>query len=674
MFIPRNLASGPRSGRARRSVDAALRMVLVASCLSLHPAGARAESERATFHLSTEFHGPLGYTDPAAARNLQHGMANMVAFWPPANDDMRRFVMSRDVRLNFHLQGASHVKNDSVASIESQRLAAARICAAQPHKHPLWTLMIEWDQSGGAWVPNGRPRYTALTRAQAHARFADYYLNQSPPLGVYLREPSAARPCRLAAVTDHSPNAFDAYEFGVDVGLLERGIDELGDVATGLAFVRGAGRLYNRPWGIDLSTWRTAADSATSFDAAGRQTGGWSPSYLRRHMYAAYMAGAHILQLEPTLYYLAGGTTLNPFGLAVKQFADFALRRHPDVGTPAVPIALMLDAHNGFDTKHGPYNQQDAVWYQDIAYSPGDFMIDNFLKLAYPDHWRHGTTPGAPFSTAAGYRRFLASGGDPRPYEPMPFTRWGDTLDVTLNRATLDSLRRYKVIVLLGDVVIDARLRRVLDAWVRAGGTLVTNVRQTTAADETLLGVRLGAAYLSGTTSKWSSDNTSYTERPFMYKPVVPVSARVLATAGDGAPLITSNAVGAGRVILTTPDYLQTATRDRLVEIGVRLLDQLNREHAPAVVSGPDAQYMFSTGPGRLITTIINNSGIAWSGSITANIPGAVAAVREYTADTAAACRRAGSSVSVTASVPAYDLRVFSIEYAPGASGPGAAC
>jgi hypothetical protein len=110
------------------------------------------------------------------------------------------------------------------------------------------------------------------------------------------------------------------------------------------------------------------------------------------------------------------------------------------------------------------------------------------------------------------------------------------------------------------------------------------------------------------------------------------------------------------------------------VEIGVRLFDQLNREHAPAIVSGPGAQYMFSTGPGRLITTIINNSGIAWSGSITANIPGAVAAVREYTADTAAGCRRAGSSVSITASVPAYDLRVFSIEYAPGASGPGAAC
>ena len=150
------------------------------------------------------------------------------------------------------------------------------------------------------------------------------------------------------------------------------------------------------------------------------------------------------------------------------------------------------------------------------------------------------------------------------------------------------------------------------------------------------------------------------------YKPVDPVSARVLATARDGAPLITSNAVGAGRVILTTPDYLQTTARDRLLEVGVRLFDYLNSQYAPAFVSGPGAQYMFSTAPGKLITTIINNSGVAWNGAITANIPGAVTAVREYTTETAAGCARGGSIVTVKGSVPAYDLRIFAIEYDAG--------
>ncbi len=642
--------------------------------LALSSSGARAESERATFHLSTEFHGPRAYTDPAAALNVRNGMANMVAFWPPADEGMRRFLASHAVRLNFHLPAATQVARESAAAIESQRLAAARLCAAQPARGHLWSLMIEWDQSGGAWVPNGRPRYASLTRAQAHARFTDYYLDQSPPLGAYLRRPRAERPCRLAAITDYSPNVFDAYEWGADVGLLERGVDELGDVATGIAFMRGAGRQYDRPWGIDLSTWRTAADSATRFDAAGMLTGGWSPSYLRRHMYAAYMAGAHILQIEPTLYYAAGGSALNPFGRAVKELADFALRRHPDVGTPVVPVALMLDAHGGFDTKHGPYNQQDAVWYQDIPYAPGDFMIDNFLKRAYPEHARHGTTTGAPFSTPAGYQKFLASGGDPRPYEPMPLTRWGDTFDVVRNTAPAAALRRYQVIVLLGDVAVDGRLRGDLQAWVRAGGTLVVNVRQVTGEDEALLGVRLGDAEKTATASRWRADGTAYTEGPFRYRSVTPGTARVLAAAGDGAPLITLNTVGAGRVVLTTPDYLQTAARDRLLEVGVRLLDDLQRTHAPAVVSGPGAQYLFATAPGRLITTIINNSATTWNGTITAPVPGGVAAVREYVGDSAMKCPRAGARVTVTASVAAYDVRIFAIEHSPDAPAPGAAC
>ena len=40
----------------------------------------------------------------------------------------------------------------------------------------------------------------------------------------------------------------------------------------------------------------------------------------------------------------------------------------------------------------------------------------------------------------------------------------------------------------MGGVVIDARSRPVLQSWVRAGGTLVVNVRQATSADEALLG------------------------------------------------------------------------------------------------------------------------------------------------------------------------------------------
>src|SRR5260370_6144004 len=150
----------------------------------------------------------------------------------------------------------------------------------------------------------------------------------------------------------------------------------------------------------------------------------------------------------------------------------------------------------------------------------------------------------------------------------------------------------------MGDVVIDARLREVRQQWVGAGGTLVVNVSQATSADEALLGVRLGGAYLSATTSRWLSDNAAYTEQPFRYKPVAPVAARVLATSGDGAPLITSNAVGTGRVMLNAPEHLQTTARDPLLGVGGRLFAALKPLPAPTVASGPGAHDMVSPAPG----------------------------------------------------------------------------
>ena len=146
-------------------------MTVGALCLSLLAPAAGAKSERAAFSFSTEFYGPLGYANPDAALTLRNGMANMVALWPPADAGMQRFVMNRDVRLNFLLQAATHVRRDSPASIESQRLAAAGICTAQPARGHLWSLMIEWDQSGGAWVPEAAPAINHIHFTGTGTRF-----------------------------------------------------------------------------------------------------------------------------------------------------------------------------------------------------------------------------------------------------------------------------------------------------------------------------------------------------------------------------------------------------------------------------------------------------------------------------------------------------------------------
>ena len=173
----------------------------------------------------------------------------------------------------------------------------------------------------------------------------------------------------------------------------------------------------------------TAADSATSFDSSGRLIGGWSPSYIRRHLYVAYMGGAHIIQIEPAVYYYSGTSQLNPFGQMMMDFANFSLIRHRDVGAPVAPMALMLDFYSGFDTKHGLYNQADAVWYQDIPYSSGRLYDQQLLqaRLSQPlAPWHRPRTHLFRLArgTRAFWRRGRSLGRMSRCLPPAGATRW----------------------------------------------------------------------------------------------------------------------------------------------------------------------------------------------------------------------------------------------------------
>src|SRR5207249_5199483 len=220
---------------------------------------------------------------------------------------------------------------------------------------------------------------------------------------------------------------------------------------------------------------------------------------------------------------------------------------------------------------------------------------------------------------------------------------------------------RYRTVALMGGVEIDTNLRAALQAFAQAGGTVVVNASQVTAADQSLLGVTLGGAMVSGGSSTWTATGTVYSEPAYTYEAVTVTTATVLATTTGSAPLITSNAVGAGRVILTTPDYLQSTARTALLSIGVRLFDDLYTQVRPATVNGPAVQFMFNTATGKLITTLINSSGSTWNGTIVAPISGTVTAVREYIGDTNAAYTNVGGVVTITGSVPAYDVKIYAI-------------
>jgi hypothetical protein len=456
---------------------------------------------------------------------------------------------------------------------------------------------------------------------------------------------------------------------GVDLCLLERGIDELSDLSSGMAFLRGAARQYQRAWGIDLSNWRTSNDSATQYTNSNVLTGGWSASYLMRHYYAAFAAGAGIVQNEAATYNDTNGQ-LNPLAQATQAFADFALRRHPNLGSPEVATAFLIDHDSGFDPKHGIYNQISAVWYQDIPYSSGDFMIDNLLRLAYPNHWLHGLTPGAPFANGsgvpnvAGFKNYLASGGDPRPFEPMSSTRWGDNLDVITTEVHADSLSAYRLIVLLGDVHLSSRLRNELRAWVNAGGVLLINTNQMTTADQDLAGVTLGSSQKSALTSRWVSNAVSQSEPSYRYQPVSATTAEALAVNELSDPLIARNKVGKGEVFLTTPAYMQSAAQDQILAICTQLMDAQIARHSVVRIAGTPVEYIVDRASGKIVVTVINNSGLDWSGTITLNPADAVTGVSEYVTDQSVPF----SGQKIAALVPAFGVRVFGIEHSSPAS------
>jgi hypothetical protein len=619
------------------------------------------------FALFQEFAGNPAYANPEVQQNLQIGMLNGVTLAPPLDPGMAQVARSYPAGLVLRLPAFSPSAGIPDSAIEKQRALFNRIAAADPGANYFWDLMPEWDQSGGKWVPHGRPRYRGLTRSAALEVFQNYYRNNIPKLFTYLQQPPTHRRYRLASVTDYSPNVFQAYEMGVDLQLLGRGLDELGDLSTGIAYVRGASAQYDRPWGIDLATWRTGNNAATTYNAAGKLTGGWSAEYLRRHLYIAYMSGAQAIQIEASTYRSSNGQ-LNPFGQAALEFADFALHRHPNVVQPVRTAAFIIDPAAGFDPKHSAYDQAPYVWYRDIPYTTGDFMLDNLMRAAFPNHWLFGLAPGAPFANAAGvadpnkFRAYLAAGGDARIYEPMPFTRWGDNLDILNTRVPANTLKQYQAIVLAGDVKLDADLRARLSGWVSGGGTLVMFGSQVKPEDEALLGVHMLGGNSTANGAIWPRTGQSQQEPAFRYVAVQPGSAQPVVRTSTGYPLITKQTHGSGAVYFVTALYGQSQDAGQLLESTLQLLDSVIAQKMPARVTGPPVEYVVSSSDHNTLVTLANNSKSVWSGQVIFKKPAGDLNAVEYIGNQNLPFTTGDSEVTIPIQVAPFDVRVVVLE------------
>jgi hypothetical protein len=623
--------------------------------------------------MMSELYGDAGAT---AQQRISQGLLNGATFHPVLTSSEQQFVVGNHAPFAyFAVPAEANVQSCYPSSVDSSA-GALLTSMTQQLGGQVWRLgMPEFDQGGGCWAA-GRPSLSGMSDAQAYSTWMSFYLD-TKQLRPYLSQTAQQRGYKWMSACSFAFSTQYAFDMGADAVLLERNEDEMSGITPGLAMIRGAAQQHGgKEWGIDFSTWRYWSNGPTVY-SSGKLVTGWSTATFKRNMYISYMGGANLIHNEAADYTTgaASGSSLNPLGQTVQQFYDFAVTRHPNRGTPYVPMAVMQDHDSGLEPKFGEWMQGASKWYWTHPYSQGDTMFANLLGVIYPNYNAWGTLPsGAPkvlntdgsinvSSTFTAYQQALASGSDPRHWEPMGNSRWGETFDIITSQASLAAMQRYRAIVLAIDGPVTDALLATLTQYVQQGGIVVLNAKQLTASAESLTGLHLTTSRSSASAETWVPDGSTVTERSYNYTVATPTTTTIIAQT-SGNPIVTKNVVGSGAVYVTTPDYLTDGSATQLLGVGQKLIDTLQGNFALVQVKGPGLEYLVNTDGGRVIVTLVNTdlSGAAWTGTLSFNQPASSYSVQEWTSDTAVPSSLQSGQVVVNASVPAFDVRVYVLD------------
>ena len=346
----------------------------------------------------SELYGDAG---AVAKHRMAGGLATGFDFHPSLSRGERSFLRTaRPPFVYFSIPATAHVARCYPSSTDP-KTGALLAKFTQLLGPSVWRLgMPEFDQGGGCWA-TGRPNFKGMSDGRAYRAWKNFYLNKKG-LGRFLGKTAEQRGYRWMSMCVFAFCPQYAYDMGSDAVLLERNTDEVSGMTPGIAMIRGAARQHGgKDWGIDISTWRYWNRGPTVYDSRGRLVTGWSASTFKRNLYIAYMAGADFVHNEAAVYSMRRpGQGLNPLGRTVQEFTRFATVRHPDRGTPHVPMAFMQDHGSGFEPRFGRWMQGAYKWYWSNPYSAGDNMLSNLLSLAYPNHGAWGTI--VPASTVEG--------------------------------------------------------------------------------------------------------------------------------------------------------------------------------------------------------------------------------------------------------------------------------
>jgi len=607
-----------------------------------------------------------------------------VASRPEVPDDMLRELKRRSLRAVVTVM--AHPESRRRQWSDEWKLAVPDVPTVMTRYRTLmgsdfaWEAFTEDDSMGVAFSKE-------LLSAQPHTHEAAYALFDSyleTAMQEVRQQPGIERWGRCGYASGAHPLA----ALGLDAVLVERANDDIEDLQTAVAFGRGAARQYGCQWGVDFSLWWGVIHGCVHDLPA---------SFHKRNFYLGYFSGAGILAVE-------GGDLLvqlpNPgptlLGQMLDEFGRFT-QRVPR-GTPDVPVAVMIPKDHGWITPPYWRTGNEAWNYARIPYRPGDASLDGFFKAAFPgatfamDPFPFGAyatndPPASPFALSAitpqyaplpenvftapppiPFGRFptrnearqtlVARQTDPSPWRPLGDSRWGNIIDVLTATAPVDVLQHYPILILLGPIALDASLRRILQAYIQSGGTLLAPAGVLGPSDHDWCGVAIEPELRVGRAWHWGTE--APVNEPFRYLPVSGTQgAEVLARTPGGDPLVVRRSFGRGQIYASLLPWFGSGD-SAWARLSLRLADEVIRPLQPVLVDGLPVDWLSTRDADHRTVVIANHDGQPWRGTVLLReVPRDFRECRELLTGRAPRSYRTADGRSCVVDVPPYDVRVI---------------
>lgn len=505
-------------------------------------------------------------------------------------------LLNREWNVEMYLYGYS---NYPAAAVKA---SAAKYKLADTFGDTYFNNLYEWDYTFHFGQGNGYPHFPANV-SDAYQMIENWYASQ-------LANQEKNHPAWITAITGHYyyPH-YSALWGGGEVDMLMSEVGEnIKSTNAHLAFVRGAARQFDKPWGLQFSPWYGSFvldyTAKSVWGESGGASYGHSLELAKRTYFLTYMAGGNELHAESASVNWFNGDTLNadktfnlsPMGKIGQAFYSFS-HSFVDRGIPFTPMAIVLDQF------HGLTGLSSSQTFYGMLASNSQQVGFNYTTEQQADAQLFNALWPQSFSQPAWDESQFYLVNSPH----------GDMYDVLLSDVDLSVLRAYPVVYIGASVNMTPSFAAQLEQYVNRGGTLILNKSALSYFTSDFIGGSFGSdqkAVFNRLIWKASGQSIDYasslTVPSFQATTAAPL---LIGTADAGtSTLAIVNAIGNGKVIVILPENLQDTTVMGFF-IG-SLIQPLN----PFLIEG-DIEYLVNRNSEGWVLTLINNLGVKKSPS-----------------------------------------------------------